>query len=103
MTAPLVPFLDEVHKVLVELDEAQENYWTTCLKADGVEHVETISLDQHRWYTVKLDVYRRKLDGALVGVRWDSPATEEQEDQDRNAQAVDVEEVTVTSYRVKPS
>jgi hypothetical protein len=100
---PAPAFIDEVRTALSELDLDGEKYWSSCLEGTGIEHVDTIPLSKHRWYMTQLDVYRRKADGALAGVRWDSPATEVQEDQDRNAVAVLVETYTTTSYRVVKS
>lgn len=94
-------FVTELRVSLRELTEAGESYGSNALGADDIEHVATVPLEEHRWYVRKLDVYRRKADGALAGVVWDSPATEVQEDQDRNALVVEVEAFTSTSYRVR--
>lgn len=94
-------FTDDLTALLAEIDGEGESYYSTVLAdySDDIEHVVSKMLDEHRWYVIKLDVYRRKADGALAGVRWESPATEEQEGQDRNPVVVKVEEFTRTDYR----
>lgn len=96
-------FTNDLRATLHDMTEAGERYYSTLLESADVEHVATVPLDEHRWYTRKLDVYRRKADGALAGVTWEDPATEEQEGQDRNALVVEVEAYTTTSYRVRAS
>lgn len=101
MAAALMPWTDDLRIGLHNMDEIGEKYWTAALEAPGVEHVCTVHLSEHSWYTRKLDVYRRKADGAVAGVVWDCPATEEQEGQERNALVVEVEEYTSVNYRVR--
>jgi len=94
-------FTDDLTALLAEIDGEGESYYSTVLAdySDDIEHVTTKMLDRSRWVVLQLDVYRRKADGALAGIRWDAPATEEQEGQDLNPVVVKVEEFTRTDYR----
>ena len=93
-------FTDELQALLDQMTSEGDNYYSTALDAytDDIEHVATKMLDRRRWAVMQLDVYRRKADGVLAGIRWDSPATEEQEC-DRKPEVVQVEAYTRTDYR----
>lgn len=92
--------IDFTTDLQARLDDLGANdYYSEALVGDGIEHVTTERLDQRRWYTVELDIYRRTADGALAGIRWNDPATEMQEDMDANAEVVPVEAFTTVAYR----
>jgi hypothetical protein len=93
-------FTDELQALLDRMTSEGDSYYSTVLAdyTGDIEHVATKMLDRHRWAVTQLDVYRRKADGALAGIFWESPATEEQEC-DRAPVVVQVEAYTRTDYR----
>jgi len=98
----MAEFTADLQALLAEMTNAGKNYWPSVLEgySDDIEHVAKEVLDRRRWVVNTLDVYRRKADGALAGIRWDAPATEEQEGQERYPEVVKVEQVMRTTYRV---
>ncbi len=63
-----------------------------------IEYVTTQQIDSHRWSDTMLDVFCRTSDNALVGVTYESPATEYQEGMDQEAEVVRVKALLTLSY-----
>lgn len=87
----------------ITVEEAQEIVWG----GPGAGHVAIQDVEDHRWYTMQLVVFRRDHLG-LMGFYYMEPASEMQEDQDRflddpvHIFPVDAKSVVTTIYERRP-
>lgn len=93
-------FREELSAMLADWVK-DDRYDEACLDVGGDEcsHIYNKVVDQRRWVTLNLDVYRRA-DGEVAGVYYETPNTEYQEGSEGEPSVVRVREVMKPTYKV---